>query len=85
MGENTVIRDSVIGRNCTIGANCKLLNSYMFENTKIEDNCVVSGSIIGYNCVIRSGEKLASGTILSSNVCRFHKKFIYPTRGTKNR
>lgn len=50
----------VIGKNCTIGSNVKIIKSVIGNGTVIEDGAVIRNSIIWSKCTIRKSAELSS-------------------------
>ena len=52
LGDRCTIKRSVLGANCTLGANVKLINSVVMDRVTIGDGCQVQ------NCILCSGAHL---------------------------
>ncbi|PRP87586.1 hypothetical protein PROFUN_04613 [Planoprotostelium fungivorum] len=61
-------RGSIIGRNCTIGRNVQIVNSYVWDDVVIEDNCVIHHAILANYSKCYPSTVLHHGCILSFNV-----------------
>lgn len=57
---------SVIGKNCKIGENTKIIKSILFDNCEIGDNCLIKNSIVSYNTRIKENSKI-NGEVLIEN------------------
>jgi translation initiation factor eIF-2B subunit gamma len=60
VAERCNIKESVIGRDCIIGAGAKVIKSVLFEGVEIGENVQISGCVLGRRCKIEGGTK-ASG------------------------
>ena len=49
IGERCTIKRSVLGTNCSLGSNVKLINSVLMDRVVVEDGCTVQ------NCILCSG------------------------------
>lgn len=58
LGERSSIKKSVVGANCCIGNNVKLVNCIVMDGVVIEDGCKIEGCIIGLRAVIREKSQL---------------------------
>ena len=65
VGEDTVIRNSVIGNGCTIGAHCEIDGAYIWDDTVVEAGCRIQKSVIASRCFIGEGSVILAGSILS--------------------
>lgn len=74
IGSSSRISNSVIGKDCKIGANVVVEDSYIWDNTSIEDGARISYSIVadsavvGKNCLIPAGSLIACGVQVSDNI-----------------
>lgn len=68
IGEGSIIRNSVIGAHCRIGADVVLDNCYLWEYTVVESGCRISHSIIADHVRVRSGSLIARGCLVTSNI-----------------
>ncbi|MDL2261142.1 NDP-sugar synthase [Methanimicrococcus sp. OttesenSCG-928-J09] len=74
IGENTRIGKrvligpySVIGSNCVIEDDVKILSSYVFNGTKIGTKTTLSGAIVDEDSVVGANCSLENGTIIGPN------------------
>ncbi|KAI9291603.1 nucleotide-diphospho-sugar transferase [Neoconidiobolus thromboides FSU 785] len=67
IGSETKVRDSVIGRNCSIDNNVELNGAYLFDDVIVEDNCVINNAIIGKGVKVLKGSKVSKGCIIAPN------------------
>ena len=65
VGEDTVIRNSVIGNGCRIGAHCEIDGAYIWDDTVVEAGCRIQKSVIASRCFIGEGSVILAGSILS--------------------
>lgn len=49
---------SVVGKNCQIGENTKIIKSIIFDNCEIGKNCLIKNSIISYNIKIKENSNI---------------------------
>ncbi|KND93038.1 putative translation initiation factor eIF-2B subunit epsilon [Tolypocladium ophioglossoides CBS 100239] len=74
IGPSSRISNSVIGKDCKIGANVVVEDSYIWDNTSIEDGAKISYSVvadltvIGKNCSIPAGSLIAPRVQVSDNI-----------------
>ena len=61
-GEGSSVKKSVVGANCTIGANVKIVNCVLMDNVTIEDGCSLSGVTVCSGAHIEQGCELREGT-----------------------
>ncbi|KAL8600194.1 hypothetical protein ACOMHN_062484 [Nucella lapillus] len=64
----TEIRESVIGQNCTIGADVKMQNCYLWGSVRIEDGCRLDQAILCDGVTVYAKTTVQPQTILSWNV-----------------
>lgn len=64
----TEIRDSVIGPNCTIGADVTMQNCYLWGSVKIEDGCRLEHAILCDGVTVFANSTVKPQTVLSWNV-----------------
>ncbi|XP_060532026.1 translation initiation factor eIF-2B subunit epsilon [Cylas formicarius] len=82
IGENTNIATleglcrTVLGSNVVTGASVKIEDSFVFENTKIEDGVVITHSIVGPDCLIKQNSRITAGSILGKGVVIEENTFI---------
>jgi len=63
IGENTTVKRSFIGRNCKIGAGCRVINSVVLDGVVIGDQCHVQSSIVAANCRINTSSEIKDSQI----------------------
>ncbi|KNC98198.1 translation initiation factor eIF2B catalytic subunit epsilon [Spizellomyces punctatus DAOM BR117] len=68
VGDNSRILNSVIGRNCRIGARVVIQDAYIWDGTIIEDDCIISKCIIDCNVHIKAKVKVESGSLIAQKV-----------------
>ncbi|MEW5304708.1 MAG: hypothetical protein WDW36_007300 [Sanguina aurantia] len=68
IGEYARVAQSVIGRNCRIGANVSLLGCYIQDNVTIHDGAQLRFSMVCERAVVRPGAVLNPGSIVSYGV-----------------
>jgi translation initiation factor eIF-2B subunit gamma len=56
LGDKSMIKRSIIGKNCVIGDKSKVVNSVLFDSVIIGDNVTINGSIICGNCRLQKCE-----------------------------
>lgn len=70
VGDDAVIENSVIGKNCDISRGSKIIETILWDNVKIEKDSNVRRSIIASNSVIGERAMLEEGSVVASN-CTF--------------
>ncbi|ROT35752.1 eIF4-gamma/eIF5/eIF2-epsilon [Sodiomyces alkalinus F11] len=68
IGSGSTVIGSVIGRRCKIGQNVVIEDSYVWDDTTIDDGAVISRSILGYSTVVGKRASIPAGSVLSRNV-----------------
>lgn len=68
--KSVIIKRSVIGKHCTIGANVRISNSIIMDHVTIEDGCVIQGSIICSNVTINSQSSLTNCQVSHGQVVK---------------
>ncbi|SAM05978.1 hypothetical protein [Absidia glauca] len=68
IGENSRVANSIIGRNCQIGANVTLVGVYLWDGVVIGNNCTVTKSILANNASVLENTTIEQGCLLSPNV-----------------
>ena len=68
LGKNTVISDSVIGKNCRIGSGVKITRCYIWDDAVIEDGAELNATILDVGVTIRKEATILSGCILGKGV-----------------
>lgn len=65
----SVISDSILGKNCKIGKNVKIRGSYLWDNVTVEDNCVIERSLLCDGVTVYKDVTLTAGCVLTTKVC----------------
>ena len=60
---DTKVEGSVIGRNVTMGAGCRIIDSVVMDSVEIGSNCVIQDSILCPSCQLESGVTLKRCTV----------------------
>ncbi|PNF27949.1 hypothetical protein B7P43_G16441 [Cryptotermes secundus] len=68
VGENSHISHSVIGKNCHIGKNVTICNSYVWDNVTVGDNCHINFTLVGHQSKLGTGVRLSKGCVLCPGV-----------------
>jgi translation initiation factor eIF-2B subunit epsilon len=68
IGDRSLIQNSVIGRNCQIGRNVQVIDSYLWDYVVIEDRAVITHAIIADEAFIGRGCRIEQGALLSFGV-----------------
>lgn len=68
IGLNCVIKDSVIGANCSIGNDVKLNGAYVWDNVTIEDGCNLTSCIIAHDVKLRKNTTIKTGCVIGEHV-----------------
>ena len=76
--EGCSIKKSVVGNNCVLGADVKIVNCVLMNDITIEDGCSLSGVVVGSGA--RLGEKcqLKEGTVIA------HRHYLVAGTEAKN-
>lgn len=73
VADKVTFKSSVVGRNCKLGANCRLNNVVLQDNVTVGDNTILQNTVIGSNssvaencnlndCQVCPGKSLSAGT-----------------------
>uniref|UniRef100_A0A6B2E7N3 Translation initiation factor eIF2B subunit epsilon n=1 Tax=Phlebotomus kandelakii TaxID=1109342 RepID=A0A6B2E7N3_9DIPT len=68
VGENSWLSHSVVGKGCRIGNNCKVTDSFIFDDVTIEDNCRLDHCVLGRGVIVKSGATLTGGSVCGDKV-----------------
>ena len=68
VGEGSVIIRSVLGPKVTVGPNCRIVGSYLWEGVIVEGGAVIESSIIADGACIRPGVTIGKGCMITSQV-----------------
>ncbi|XP_077557734.1 translation initiation factor eIF2B subunit epsilon-like [Haemaphysalis longicornis] len=74
IGDKSVVSDSVIGNNCTIGRDVKLQGAYLWDNVVVEDGChlqnclLASGVVVKKNVTVRPHCVLSFGVVVGPDI-----------------
>ncbi|XP_067944044.1 translation initiation factor eIF2B subunit epsilon-like [Watersipora subatra] len=60
IGDSTVVKNSVIGDNCSIGANVEIKDSIIWKGVRVEDGCKVYNSIVCDDVILYKGTQLCA-------------------------
>ena len=80
IGYDSIIRNSVIGRDVFIGADCSIVNAEIGDNTYFNTNTRVNNAILGKFCSIGSDVKIGIG-IHPTNMPSTHPAFYANNKG----
>jgi translation initiation factor eIF-2B subunit epsilon len=84
IGPNSRITKSIIGRNCKIGKDVTIEDSYIWEGATVQDgskvtrSIVANSAIIGKNCSIPAGSLISFGVHIGDNIS-FSKVLVLST------
>ncbi|XP_026468298.1 translation initiation factor eIF-2B subunit epsilon-like [Ctenocephalides felis] len=73
--EQAYITNSIIGKNCRIGKRVKIMHSYLFDGTVVEDDCNVENSVIGFGSHLKTKSNVSS-CVLGQKVVIPEKMFV---------
>ena len=59
---------SVLGRGCVVGAGAVVLDSYLWDGTRVEEGCVVEQSIVGRSVTVLKGSTIERGCVVGDGV-----------------
>lgn len=65
--EGSVIERSVLGKNCKIGKNVKIIESIIWNNVTINNDCVLDHCIVADGAIIGANTHIQPGVVLSQN------------------
>lgn len=68
IGERSDVLESVIGENCRIGADVRIINSYLFSGVTVDDGSVISDSIIGEGVHVQGDSTISEGCLIGAGV-----------------
>jgi len=67
IGRNVKIANSVIGSNCNIGNECEIIDSVLWDKTKVGDYTRLSLDVIGYECNIGDRVEINENVFISDH------------------
>ncbi len=70
VGDDVILENSVIGKNCEISRGSKIIESILWDNVKVEKDSSIKKAIIASNSVIGERALLEEGSVVASN-CTF--------------
>lgn len=70
VGDDVILENSVIGKNCEISRGSRLVESILWDNVKVEKDSNIKRAIIASNSVIGERALLEEGSVVASN-CTF--------------
>jgi mannose-1-phosphate guanylyltransferase/phosphomannomutase len=70
IGDDVIIENSVIGKNCDISRGSKIVESILWDNVRIDKDSSVNRAIIASNSMIGERAMLEEGSVVASN-CTF--------------
>ncbi len=76
LGAKINMKASTIGRNCTLGKDCRLNNVVIMDNVSIGENCLLQNTVIGFGATL--------GNNCSLNKCQVGPGVVLPG-GTKEK
>lgn len=68
VGENTVIKNSVIGSYCRIGSNVSLENVYIWDHVIVDNGCKLSSCIVADQVHVKSNSIVRAGCLITSSI-----------------
>ena len=66
--KNVTIGRSVVGRQCSIGAESIIIDSHLWSNVTIGENCVVRQALLANGVILKNGAEVGRGCILAAGV-----------------
>lgn len=72
--ENSLIKKSIVGPNCSIGSSVEIENSFLISSITISDNCKIRDSIIFDKCFVAQGTELKKCIVLTESQIREENK-----------
>lgn len=68
IGEGTIVTRSILGKNVKIGKDCKIIDSFVWDNAVIDDGAFIYKSLVCNGAMIGKKSALSKGSIVSYNV-----------------
>lgn len=68
IGERSDVLESVIGENCRIGADVRIINSYLYNGVVVSDGSVITDCILGEGVHVQENATLSEGTLVGAGV-----------------
>uniref|UniRef100_A0A182PFE7 Translation initiation factor eIF2B subunit epsilon n=1 Tax=Anopheles epiroticus TaxID=199890 RepID=A0A182PFE7_9DIPT len=66
--EGTYLRQTVVGKGCKIGRNCRIVNSFLLDGAVVGDNSVLSHCVLERDVQVGARCNLKPGTVLGEGV-----------------
>lgn len=76
--KHALIKESVIGANCTIGEGVKLTRCLLMDGAAVGSYCQLTGCILGRRCKIEGGERMHSGDRTNLKDCEVQDGYVVP-------
>jgi translation initiation factor eIF-2B subunit epsilon len=77
LAQNTIVYQSTLGADCSVGPNTSIISSYIFDDVRIGANCKLEECIIGKEVHISDGVKIGKGALIGNGV-RLGKNVTIP-------
>lgn len=68
IGERSDILESVLGENCRIGADVRIINSCLYDGVVVDDGTVITDSIIGEGVHVQGDSTISEGSLIGAGV-----------------
>lgn len=65
IGDNAVLERAIVGRNCYIGSEAVVIESHLWEGSRIEDGAYINQAIVCDQAVVKKGAHVGRGCVLS--------------------
>ncbi|KAL7464036.1 hypothetical protein ACHAXS_004382, partial [Conticribra weissflogii] len=64
IGENCLLKRSVLGPNCTIRDECEVVDTHLWGNVRVEKGAKINGAVICEDAVVKSGAIIERGCVI---------------------
>ena len=66
IGSGASVERSVLGRDCAVGKDAKVIHSFLWDGVEIEDGAVVQDAIVCHGAKVKAGAVVPRGCVISS-------------------
>ena len=68
IGAKCVLRDAIIGQNCSLGSNVTIINCVLFDGCVVENDAKITHALVGYNAKIGEKATVHAGSVVGTDV-----------------